>query len=534
MTAPGPSGLSPASADEAMALVRAGLAYLARVDARSLPVDTQAGLLRDLEAAESQHTAARARVLSAFCAAGGYELDACRSPLSWLSWQTRITRGAAGGAIGWMRRLDAHPRVADALAAEEISESWARRVCEWTDALPEEHRDRADQILLAAAAGGADLPGLSGLAEEIHARCAPPDSDGDDGFTRRGVSLDLHYQGAGKLSGNLTPECAAAVKAVLDSLSKKVGPEDDRTAAQRRHDALEEACRRLVGAGGLPDVAGQPTQIMLHATLGQMLALQGAAAAYRAWLAGRAAADGEPGWLSDAAAEGYACDARIMPIVTGHVDPAALAAMTADYLAGQYPAGLFQPSGAFPLPGPGQPAGPTGAAGPGDASDPARPSLPPQTARRLQDTLLRYAADVLSGPTGLAAYLRAQLLDFPAMTSLPLDTGSPPPVIPAHLRRAIIARDRHCSFAGCTRPPSQCHVHHLIPRSQGGTTSLENCRLFCDFHHLTVIHRWGWTVTVNADGTTTATSPDGFRTLHSHGPPAARGQPSRNGRAAAA
>ena len=37
--------------------------------------------------------------------------------------------------------------------------------------------------------------------------------------------------------------------------------------------------------------------------------------------------------------------------------------------------------------------------------------------------------------------------------------------------------------------------------------------------HLIAIHRWGWTITLHADGTTTATSPDGQRTLHSHGPP---------------
>jgi hypothetical protein len=361
MPVPGPSNLSPASAGEAMALVRAGLTYLATADARSLPADTQAGLLRDLERAESQHTARGRGCFSAFCAGGGYELDGCRSPRSWLAWQTRVTSGAAGGAIGWMRRLDAHPRVGDALAAEEISESWARKICDWTDGLPEEHRDAADQILLAAAAGGADLADLAGLAEEIHARCAAPDSDGDDGFTRRGVSLDLHYRGAGKLSGNLTPECAAALTAVLDSLGKRVGPEDDRTVAQCRHDALQDACQRLVAAGGLPDVAGQPAQIILHATLEQLLALRGAAAAKQAWLAGRAAADGEPGWLSDAAAEGYACDASITPMVTGHVDPAALAAMTAEYLSGQYAAGPYQP----------------GTAGPGAARLP----MPPRTAR---------------------------------------------------------------------------------------------------------------------------------------------------------
>jgi hypothetical protein len=34
------------------------------------------------------------------------------------------------------------------------------------------------------------------------------------------------------------------------------------------------------------------------------------------------------------------------------------------------------------------------------------------------------------------------------------------------------------------------------------------------------IHRWGWTVTLNADGTTTARSPDG-REYHSHSPPTA-------------
>jgi hypothetical protein len=35
------------------------------------------------------------------------------------------------------------------------------------------------------------------------------------------------------------------------------------------------------------------------------------------------------------------------------------------------------------------------------------------------------------------------------------------------------------------------------------------------------VHRWGWVLALNGDGTTTATSPDGKRVLHSHGPPAA-------------
>jgi hypothetical protein len=44
--------------------------------------------------------------------------------------------------------------------------------------------------------------------------------------------------------------------------------------------------------------------------------------------------------------------------------------------------------------------------------------------------------------------------------------------------------------------------------------------LLCAFHHLTAVHRWGWAITLNLDGTVTAVSPDQQRTLHSHGPPA--------------
>jgi hypothetical protein len=62
-------------------------------------------------------------------------------------------------------------------------------------------------------------------------------------------------------------------------------------------------------------------------------------------------------------------------------------------------------------------------------------------------------------------------------------------------------------------------VHHLIPRAKGGPTALWNMTLLCTFHHLIAIHRWGWTLALNGDGTTTATSPDKRKILHSHGPP---------------
>jgi len=54
-----------------------------------------------------------------------------------------------------------------------------------------------------------------------------------------------------------------------------------------------------------------------------------------------------------------------------------------------------------------------------------------------------------------------------------------------------------------------------LTNSQGSS----NLVPLCAFHHLIVIHRWGWTLRLKPDGTTTAASPDGQRTYHSHGPP---------------
>jgi hypothetical protein len=149
--------------------------------------------------------------------------------------------------------------------------------------------------------------------------------------------------------------------------------------------------------------------------------------------------------------------------------------------------------------------------------------LPGRTRRRLAGTLLGYAADILSGPAGLAAFLRTGLLagGSPASASLPLDTGIPTATVPPHLRRLVILRDRHCAFPGCHQKPVDCQVHHLIPRAKGGVTALHNLALLCAFHHPVAVHRWGWTLALNADGTTTATSPDGKRVYRSHGPPAA-------------
>jgi hypothetical protein len=504
-------GPEPASVSGALVMLDRALAALTAADAALWPTDVQAQVLRALERAEAKHTAARARVLAAFNAQDGYEDDGQGSARMWLRWQTRVTRAAAVSTVGWMRRLAAHTVIAQALAEGQMSASWARAVCGWSDRLPEEMREDADQILAAATADGAALADLAGLAQQMYERSRQhrPDTD-DEGSDDRRLLLDLTFAGAGRLTGDLTPGCAAAMSAVLEALGKPAGPEDLRTVTQRRHDALEEACRRLIAAGMLPGRAGQPTQAQVHITLAQLRSLPGASESEAAWRAA-AAARGH-GWLTGPDADAAACDATIAPIVTGHVDVAVL-----DRLAEVFLAAHGRASGR---------GGRVCGCRCGGCTCPARTPLSAETLARLRGSLLALAADVLSGPGGLASWLRqsqpigpAAGPSLPLDVPLPLDAGEAEPAIPAHLRRAAAARHPHCAFPGCDQPASVCQIHHLIPRSQGGPTALHNLVPLCAFHHLIVIHRWGWTLTLRPDGTTTATSPDRRRTYHSHGPP---------------
>ena len=456
------AGMQAADPVQALAFLTAGLQFLATADPAGWPAGLQADCLRALAVAESRHAAAHARILAAFTVpGGGLAGDGHRSPRVWLTWQTQATRRAAAAQAARMRDLQAHPLIAAALAAGQISLSWARQITDWTSRLPDGHRDDADALLLAAAARGFSLTDLSGLAEELHRRHAAPDSDGD-GFDDRGLRLATTFDGTARLEGDLTARCTAAVRAVLDSLSPARGPEDTRTLTQRRHDALEEACTRLIAGGGLPERAGQPVRLELTITLDE-LARNG---------------DGSP------AGPGAACDAAIQPVVTGHVDYDLL-----DRLAsGDYRAGLA-------------------------AAAAARPGA------SQHGIILQQAIALLSGPAGHAALLRRNPGSPTATISLPLDIAGTLDTIPVHLRRAVRKRDQHCRFPGCDLPAAGCDVHHITHRKDGGRHALGNLALLCRFHHHVAIHRWNWQLTLNPDGTTTAISPDGTKTLHSHPPP---------------
>ncbi|WP_300612660.1 HNH endonuclease signature motif containing protein [Trebonia sp.] len=486
----GENGGTPRSVAEALRLLGAGLDFLNSPAGDELAAASLGDVLVSLGGLRAKFAAAHAAFLRRFDAAGAHDADGYGTPASWLAARTQMTRKDAKAAVRQMRRLSAHPGVAGAMAAGQVSESCGLQITELTRKLPEELRAQTGTILLDAAAAGASVDDLALIAaaawEQWRAQHPDPDDD-DDGFDDRYLAVGTTFGGAAVIRGNLTPECGAAVQAVLEALGKKAGPEDHRSEGQRFHDALQLGCELLIRAKMVPDRAGADTQVIAHIPFPWLRSQPGAAAVEEAWLRARA---GQAGYLAGAGAETAGCDAMTVPVVTGHADMAVIDQIIELALSA---------AGHQPQPRP----------------------LSPDAHAALRYAIARLAVDFVSGPHGLAGVLRTGLLSPPYDTpSLPLDVGYSDS-IPAAVRRAVLLRDRACAWPGCGRPAAWCDVHHLRHKKDGGQTSVSSCVLLCQFHHDVCIHRWGWELVLHPDGTTTAHGPNG-QVLHSHPPPTLR------------
>ncbi len=270
--------------------------------------------------------------------------------------------------------------------------------------------------------------------------------------------------------------------------------------------------RRLVAGGLLPERAGQPAKVWAHISLADLLMMDGSSALQQEWTAevraqwaaARAAASvgGSDGaaWLDGDAARAFACDASVTPVVIGEVNYPVLDDLV------RLCAELARLNDAEAT---------------GEAGSPDEPQPPTLRVREaLEQQIIGKATDLMSGPGGLASFLRRRQLGARlGGPSLPLDIGYSE-TIPVGIRNAVILRDKHCQWAGrCNQPASACEVHHVKHKKNGGKTSLRDCVLLCWFHHQIVIHRWGWTLVLNPDGTTTAWNPDKTKVLRSHSPP---------------
>ena len=103
---------------------------------------------------QAKFTAAHAAVLARFDAADAHDADGYRHVRRLADRDDRHDPADAKAEVRQMRLLRDHPEMADALAAKDISKSWALAIAEWTKKLPAELRAETIKILVQAAGPG--------------------------------------------------------------------------------------------------------------------------------------------------------------------------------------------------------------------------------------------------------------------------------------------------------------------------------------------------------------------------------------------
>lgn len=97
-----------------------------------------------------------------------------------------------------------------------------------------------------------------------------------------------------------------------------------------------------------------------------------------------------------------------------------------------------------------------------------------------------------------------------------LDFGHETRLVSENLFLALVARDRHCRWPGCTIRATWCDAHHIIEWFEHGPTNDDNCALLCHRHHQ-MSHQPGWKLSGNGtelrvhhpDGTIEVSRPPG-------------------------
>jgi hypothetical protein len=229
---------------------------LADTDVVGLPDQDVREALPALLTAFNQISALVATVVASFDTRDLSQADACKTTTAWLVAFGRMTGGNAASVLTRGRLLRELPALHAAATHGHASTEHVNRVVELTHRVDLPTVKQFDTILadLAAAARPADLAtACQRIAAHNDPDGKPPDPERD--FNRR----ELHLTRRGNMyavRGRLDLEGGATLATAFDALLKPPAPTDDRSAPQRRADALVELARLGMTANLLPTVGG--------------------------------------------------------------------------------------------------------------------------------------------------------------------------------------------------------------------------------------------------------------------------------------
>jgi hypothetical protein len=474
--------------------------------------------------------------------AAGY--DGAISTKAWLRGRLRLGSREASVLVEAGRGLPELPRFAALFAAGRTSLAHVTHAVWLARRVGPELADRAEAALVehAERLSPVDLQQVAKRIAEHLKPAAEKDTPPED--RKRNVYLSKTFDGLWALRGDLTPEAGALLQTAVNAATPRPTPGDDRTAAERRHDALADIARLALDAAQLPVVAGEQPHLSVLVRERDLRThhIRPDPAT------DQAPVDADPTETDPAGAN---TDPDAVDLTADPADPADLNAADLNTTEAEAETATATATADQPLTvadilaatQPDQPEEPGEPGEPAASRDhhpaPASPATirhtPPSTSSGNKRLLLADRAspetdqlddfDPCAPPGGTtdwgdilpSATLRRLACDAAINRvvlgpgDVPLSAGRRLRLPTPAMRRVLVARDRGCRFPLCDRPPAWTQAHHIRSWIDGGPTDLGNLILLCGHHHRRV-HEDGWQLHLHGT-TVTATRPDGT-TLH--------------------
>ncbi len=369
---------------------------------------------------------------------------------AFLRFGCKLTSRAARVQVDTAALLRDWPMAAAAFAEGAISYPHAVMVTSTLTELPEAIANDAQPVLLEAAKL-LDTRRLAQTAQRLRHIIDPDGQAGLDErhYEQRWLEVVATFRGTVAINGVLDLESGAVLLTALKALMGPPAPDDERTGAERRADALVELARTGLDHANLPDVGGERPHLLVVTTIESLRGDPGTPPSELGWA----------GPIGSDSARRLACDPIVTRVVTGEFD------------------GLLRTDrGPF-----GSHRGKSAVQHGKSAVEQGESAVQQGDLPVISQLLLDALPPQLRGPCQ------------------PLDVGRAERLATSSMRKALLIRDRGCAAPGCLCPPGRLEAHHIVHWIDGGVTAVDNLVLLCRRHHR-FVHERGWQVSLNGDG----------------------------------
>ena len=232
-------------------------------DSEDRDVDLR-GLRRSIDSLEGTFSADTRRAQQT----GAHLADGNATVVTWASRLCGMSATSTADRLCVGKQLESLPKLAQALREGEVSYQSASLLCHLRDQLgaKAELFDEGEMLGYARTYSVARLRYLCRVARHV----ADPDGffkDAEADFSNRRLEIGQMGDGMFCVDAILDPVAGAAFKTALESLARRLGPDDERSHKQRMADSLGELVHHAMDEGRLPRRNGVRPHINLTTTL---------------------------------------------------------------------------------------------------------------------------------------------------------------------------------------------------------------------------------------------------------------------------